>query len=601
MARRFGRMGILRFSCVVLVTGLVAGMANAQEAARQEFKRLFEEKNYPSANTCKTCHPDHYREWSVSSHAYAQLSPVFNAMHATIVKITNGTNGDFCIRCHTPIGMNREEPEFLSNMDRHPASREGITCIVCHRLSKPFGKVSGRLAIEKGDLFEPVYGPTGDKELKRVISSGEYNVNANRNIDSRNIHTDVIVLDQMPTSGFCATCHDVNLVNGFRLEEAFSDYKTSPASGNGVTCQNCHMGKEPGKNSGFDTAPAALIGGKPTRPRKRTNHTFAGPDYSVIHPGLFPHNLDAVELATMREWLTFDYKSGWGNVDWEKSRPKDMTFPPRWEKVEDRIDARRIIDENLKLLKEVERQRRLVLQAGYQLGDVMVDEAGPDGLSFRVQVKNATDGHSVPTGFDAERVVFLRVTVTDKDGHVVFQSGDFDPNGDLRDEHSLYVHNGEIPEDEYLFSLQSKFVVRMARGGEREQVLALNFSPSPLPFLRPSTSSTFLLGRPIGARKHRKVIPPLEDAWGEYEVSSDEMRGTSPPYTAKVELVAGMIPVNLINEIKDVGFDYNMSPRQIADGVLAGYMTIWDRNIELRRGRYAQSTVQSTDAQRKGD
>ena len=151
MARRFGRMGILRFFCVVLTIGIIAGVGNAQEAARQEYKRLFEEKNYPSANTCKTCHPDHYREWSVSSHAYSQLSPVFNAMHATVVKITNGTNGDFCIRCHTPIGMNREEPEFLSNMDRHPASREGITCIVCHRLAKPFGKVSGRLAIVKGD------------------------------------------------------------------------------------------------------------------------------------------------------------------------------------------------------------------------------------------------------------------------------------------------------------------------------------------------------------------------------------------------------------------------------------------------------------------
>ena len=35
-----------------------------------------------------------------------------------------------CIRCHTPVGMNLEEPEFMSNMDRHPTSREGVTCIV---------------------------------------------------------------------------------------------------------------------------------------------------------------------------------------------------------------------------------------------------------------------------------------------------------------------------------------------------------------------------------------------------------------------------------------------------------------------------------------
>ena len=30
----------------------------------------------------------------MSSHAYAQLSPVFNAMQAKIDKLTNGTNGD---------------------------------------------------------------------------------------------------------------------------------------------------------------------------------------------------------------------------------------------------------------------------------------------------------------------------------------------------------------------------------------------------------------------------------------------------------------------------------------------------------------------------
>jgi hypothetical protein len=216
-------------------------------------------------------------------------------------------------------------------------------------------------------------------------------------------------------------------------------------------------------------------------------------------------------------------------------------------------------------------------------------------------VKNGMDGHSIPTGFDAERVVFLRVNVSDKDGNVVFKSGDSDPNGDLRDEHSLYVHNGELPVDDFLFNLQSKFLVRMVRGGEREQVLPLNFSPSPLPFLRPSTSSTFLLGRPIGARKHRKVIPPLEDAWADYEVDSDALTGHSAPFTAHIELVAGMIPVNLVAEIKDIGFDYNMSARDVAKGVLAGYMTIVDRKVDMKRGRYATSTVQSTESHTKGN
>ncbi len=54
------------------------------------------EQRFPSAKTCGKCHPRQYREWSASPHAYAQLSPVFNAMHGTLLQLTNGTNGDFC-------------------------------------------------------------------------------------------------------------------------------------------------------------------------------------------------------------------------------------------------------------------------------------------------------------------------------------------------------------------------------------------------------------------------------------------------------------------------------------------------------------------------
>ena len=37
---------------------------------------LFIADRYPSATECGGCHPRHYSEWSVSQHAYAQMSPV---------------------------------------------------------------------------------------------------------------------------------------------------------------------------------------------------------------------------------------------------------------------------------------------------------------------------------------------------------------------------------------------------------------------------------------------------------------------------------------------------------------------------------------------
>ncbi len=551
------------------------------EFALEAHTSLFFEDRFPSANSCATCHPDHFREWSVSQHAYSQMSPVFNAFNGTVLKITNGTNGDFCIRCHTPVGMNIGEPEFMSNMDRFATSREGITCIVCHRLKNAYGKVSGRLAIVEGDIFDPVYGPEGGDELARVIESDSFRVNDQRGQSGRAIHAEAYAFDQISTSAVCGTCHDVNLVNGFRLEEAFSEYKASPASGNGISCQDCHMGREPGVASGYDTAPAARVGDKYTRPRKRTNHFFAVPDYSIIHPGIFPHNVEAAAMASIQEWLTFDVDAGWGTDEFEDDVPDDYEFPDRWRFPDDRYDARDIIGDNQDLLDYATDQRRAILTAGYLIGETRVEKSGPNGLNFGIEVRNGTDGHNVPTGFDAERLVFLEVTVRDANGHIVFKSGDRDPNGDLRDLHSLYVHNGELPRDKYLFSLQSKFLTRMVRGGEREQVLALNYSPDPLPFLRPSTRSTVLLGRPVGARKHRVTLPPLSGRWADYKVSASELEGSTGPYTADVKLVTQMLPVNLIPEIQGVGFDYFMSPRDIAEGIVDGIMELRELQLEL--------------------
>ena len=549
--------------------------------AGEEHRKLFEKTRYPSATACKTCHPGHYREWSVSQHAYAQLSPVFNSMHAKIVKLTNGSNGDFCIRCHTQVGMNLDEPVFMSNMDRHPVSREGITCVVCHRIDNSYGKVSGRFALVEGDLTTPVYGPTGNKELKRVLTTpGKYQVTTDPAEQGRVMHPDVEHAPQMSTSGFCGACHDVTLKNGFRLEEAFSEFKNSPAAKRGESCQDCHMGNIQGKKSGYRLEPAAIIGGVPTTPRKRTNHMFPGPDYSIIHPGLFPHNPKATELATMREWLTFDDKAGWGTDAYEKNATKDATYPSRWRTVDDRYDARAVIDSQKGLLAEMQKQRMTLLRQGYQLGDLTVKKADQRGLRFDVQVKNGTDGHNVPTGFDAERLAWLQITVTDSTGKVVFQSGDLDPNGDVRDLHSHYVHDGEAPLDKQLFSLQSKFLTRNFRGGEREQVLPINYSLDPLPFVRPEPFSTILTGRPSDARKHKRGIHPLGSRVAEYRLKRSQLSGEGPD-KINIKLKSAMVPVNLVLEIADMGFDYHMSTKDVTRELVAGHLTLWDKTVTV--------------------
>ncbi|MFT4579684.1 MAG: nitrate/TMAO reductase-like tetraheme cytochrome c subunit, partial [Nitrospinales bacterium] len=547
--------------------------------AATEHANLFVENDYPSATTCATCHPKHYKEWSVSQHSYAQLSPVYLSFSSFTNEITSGTNGDFCFRCHTPIGANLNEDPFMSNLDRHPSSREGITCIVCHRMNKTYNKRSGRLAIQKGDLLAPVYGPKGGEELERVLdNTDEYRVVTEKGKPGRKIHTKAVKFESLSSSTFCGQCHDVTLLNGFRLEEAFSEYKMSPAAAKGTTCQDCHMGKEQGVPSGYEEGPAAVVGGKKTKSRKLTSHIFAGPDYSVIHPGLFPHNVEAQELATMREWLAFDHEAGWGTDKFEDTVPEDMKFPSRWESVDDRYDAREILNVQFERLEWVRQKRLEVLNNGYKLGETVVTRSDKGGLAFKVKVENLTDGHNVPTGFAAERLVFMQVTVTDSTGKAVFKSGDYDPNGDVRDHESAYVINGDLPLDDQLFDLRGRVLVTNSRGGERERVIPVPYPITTIPFLRPTTRSLILTGESPVERIQRRSLAPLDYKWAKYKVDGDLLTGKGP-YKAKVDFIAGMAPANLIGAIKNRGFDYAMSAREVAENVAAGYEVLASKEI----------------------
>ncbi|HSZ56339.1 MAG TPA: multiheme c-type cytochrome [Tepidisphaeraceae bacterium] len=584
-------------------TATVSTAVGPSQDAYEAHADLFKQNRFPSAAKCGQCHPTQFRQWSVSQHSYAQLSPIFNAMQGKTNRGNNGTQGDFCIRCHTQPGMIEGESEFMSNIDRSPIAREGVTCVVCHRISEPMGKVSGRLPLDEGEVTQPVYGPTGrNTELQKAIAAEDLITNPHE--QGKKVHGELKKFFRITTSNFCGSCHDVTLFNGFRLEEAFSEYKHSPAAANGVLCQDCHMGKEPGRilapktdpnfiRINYAFGPAAKVGDFLTAPRKLTNHMFVGPDYSVVPPWLFPHHRGAIRderdksvtggLATIREWETFDWKAGWGTDEFESHVPAGTMFPQRWVSADDRRAARQIIDENQALLAEMSQNRLILQRNGYKLGDIVVRRCNADGIEFAVQVRNGTDGHGVPTGFDVERPVWVHVTVKDSTGKIVKESGDLDPNGDVRDLQSQYVHNAQLPLDTELLSLQGHFVVHMQHGSEREQVLATNFSPSPLPFLRPERMSSILQGRPQGARKQKNNIEPLGERWATYHVDKAHLTGHGP-YTATVQLKTAMVPVNLVNEVQVVGFDYSMTTKTIVQNLVAGHRVVWERSVVLGDG-----------------
>ncbi|MBM3262858.1 MAG: hypothetical protein FJY97_05455, partial [candidate division Zixibacteria bacterium] len=333
---------------------------------------------------------------------------------------------------------------------------------------------------------------------------------------------------------------------------------------------------------------AAVVNGKPTKPRRLSNHMIAGPDHSVIHPGIFPHNGRAAKMATIKEWLTFDYKAGWGADAFEDTVSRNATFPKRWDSYDDRLEAYEVIQDQIALLNEYMQRRLEVLRNGFEIGAIVTEQADEKGIRFKVEVRNPTDGHSVPTGFAPDRPVYLKVTVTDAEGTVIFRSGDLDPNGDLRDSHSTYVESGVLPKDKYLFNLQSEFMTQNVRGGERSVILTANHSPDPLPFMRPSTFSTILTGRPADVRIRKKTIPPLRSLWPNYEIKKSALTGKGP-YQATVRLYVGMVPANLVRAVSRMGFDYNMSARAVADGVVARNALLWEYEAQIDPGKGASA------------
>jgi len=509
---------------------ILAAAARAEKGKEAPIPAVDEEtlSLYPTAAQCGECHKQIYDEWSTSQHAYSAISPMFHAFEQKFQELTKGTVGTFCVRCHmqvgTQLGEDREKPLWAMS----PISKEGVTCITCHRVKEQYGKVNGERRVEPGKIFDPVYGSGDQSVIKDVLANKDaYSVKTSKDGRGNEIHNGMMTNPQISKSEFCVSCHQVAVNLGIKLEIVWDQYRDSPARQAGVTCQDCHMGKIPGKPEGYDTGPSAVIGGKEINPgRKHANHRFMGPGYAIAHPGIFPHNTKA-KAFTMKDWLEFDWRSGWGTTAFEDKLAKGqvkVAFPKRWADALDREDARLIIDENLAKLDERDEFRRQIMENGTLVEGPLVEgapRAGKD-LAFTYKIKNLNSGHNLPSGsLGAQPQLWVNVALIDPDGKNVWESGYIDSNGDLADLHSLEVAAGRIKVDQQLVNFQTKFLTTNVKGTDREMYLPVNFDVDPLPHLRPPQVPTTVLNHPPLVRMENHSLPPLGEKLARYQVPGD--------------------------------------------------------------------------------
>jgi nitrate/TMAO reductase-like tetraheme cytochrome c subunit len=527
--------------------GLIpAGAARAvqpddAEADIDPHAEVFAEDLYPSAAKCGACHQQIYQEWASSNHAYASISPMFHKFEQRINDLAQGTVSYFCMRCHGTVGTTLNEPREMPLWERSLVSREGVTCITCHRVAEEYGKVDGQRRIEPGDIHQPVFGSGDGSGVAEVVENkGAFLVkpSADDTGPGMDIHAKGIQFQQITESEFCVSCHQVAVHPGIKLEVVWEQYRASPAMKQGITCQDCHMGVKPGvaleeNNYATYTEEMALAtwgSGKFKRGvgKKHANHAFYGPGYPIAHPGIFPHNQKSEDF-TPQQWLKFDYRAGWGTEEFEEKVDDgeiEVAFPEEWESADDRFDARDIITENLERLDEKRELRRQVMENGSRIDGPFFKGEPRAGkpLSFHYLVTNTNPGHNMPSGsLGAQPEIWLNVALIDPDGNNVWESGYVDSHGDMCDLHSLDVAEKKIKHDDQLFNLQTKFLTTNVKGTDREMYLPINMDIDQLPFIRPAGQPITVMNHPPFIRMEGRSLPPLGSREAKYKVPASAL------------------------------------------------------------------------------
>ncbi|MCP4443865.1 MAG: hypothetical protein GY811_00785 [Myxococcales bacterium] len=223
---------------------------------------------------CQGCHPDAYREWSGSMHAYASDDPVFIALNAFAQRETNGEIGDLCVGCHAPMALHVGATTDGLNIEDVPRRLRGVTCYYCHQIDRIEDDHNAAFHLADDDMFRGGIGDPVDTEAHR---SGTLAFHDGRRGES---------------SALCGSCHDVRTPSGLQLENTFAEWRESVfAQGpSPVSCAGCHM---PGRSG-----PVAEVPGAPVR--RLHDHSMPGVDVALSPWPEAPEQLQAIQRDLRR-------------------------------------------------------------------------------------------------------------------------------------------------------------------------------------------------------------------------------------------------------------------------------------------------------------
>ncbi len=269
--------------------------------------------------------------------------------------------------------------------------KEAEHCVICHT---PVGFFSG-MPVKTSDHLKKIpelaakgvqcdfcHSSTGARkiynaDLKLDPGNGEENPGIKRgpHADSKPEFHKAAYSKFHKQAEICGVCHDVrHVVFGTKLESPYEEWKNGPYAERNIPCQDCHMRQRPG----------IAATGSTERPD---------------NPG------SSAEGAPERKHIYTHYFTGTNTLVPGQFGNKDQIT---------------MAEERLK-----------------NAATVAIADAIKRG-KLQVNVTNSGAGHRLPTGLSHVRQMWLEVTVSGKNGNVLYHSGGLDPQGRLEQKTVLY-------------------------------------------------------------------------------------------------------------------------------------------------------------------
>lgn len=224
--------------------------------SRASTDRPLKPEMFESPEVCKGCHGEIYQQWQRSVMAHSWKDPIYRALFKRASQATDGQVDNFCIACHSPIGMTSMNGS-AATLEEPNDNLPGVNCEVCHNIRGITGSDNGAY----------ILAPNRDKHIKlgpRHDADSPYH-----QTEYSNLHT---------KSEFCSVCHNVSHpFNSTPIERTYDEWQESAYNEQGIQCQDCHMTPGPGQKT--NPGKSAVMG----KSREHIySHEFSGGN-STLH------------------------------------------------------------------------------------------------------------------------------------------------------------------------------------------------------------------------------------------------------------------------------------------------------------------------------